>query len=142
MLNTNTLPITDMEKKKEASTFQCPVLPLLHRGSFLNRNSAIGFYCGCVSNSTLHNSICHIRLWRIDQGTGPTFLSVKDTDSKSFKRADDLSGYDFVHRNLPGGAETKDILKVKSKDSYRKHSRQKKLHNYSPSKFWLLIKEN
>lgn len=51
---------------------------------------------------------------------------MKDADIKSFKKADDLSGYDFVHRNLSGGAETKDILKVKSKDSYRKHSRQKK----------------
>lgn len=125
MFNTNTLPITDMEEKK-ASTFECPVLLVLHSGSLLNRNSATGFYCLCVSNSTHQNSICHIQLWRIDQGTGPTFLSVKDADIKSFKKADDLSGYDFVHRNLSGGAETKDILKVKSKDSYRKHSRQKK----------------
>lgn len=32
MLNTNILPITDMKKK--ASTFECPVLLVLHRGSF------------------------------------------------------------------------------------------------------------
>lgn len=34
MLNTTILPITDMGKKKKASTFECPVLLVLHRGSF------------------------------------------------------------------------------------------------------------